>query len=281
MRRGLTRAIAVEGIGLHSGAACRVVLEPAGAGEGITFLRADLPAPVPIPARAEFAVPSALCTTLAREGQQVGTVEHALAALAGIGVADATLRVWGPELPALDGSAAPWVAAIEAAGLRDLERPGAIRSLCQAFTLRDGPRVARCRPCESLVLEVTIDFPHPLAQNQSMSLDLTPETFTREIAWARTFSLETEVPVLRARGLARGGSLQNALVLAEGGGVLNPEGLRGPMEPLRHKVLDLLGDLALIGTPVLARLVVEQPGHAFNLSLARALIAATEPACPC
>lgn len=281
MRRGLLRPVAVEGVGLHSGVACRAALEPARAGEGITFLRADVPAAVPIPALVAFAVPAALCTTLARDGQQVATVEHALAALAGLGVDDARVRVWGPELPALDGSAAPWVAALRAAGLCAAEAPGAVRCLRASLEVREGERVARCEPAGCLILEVAIDFPHPLARNKAMSIRVAPDTFSAEIAWARTFSLESEARAMQARGLARGGSFENAVVLGAAGGVLNPGGLRGPEEPLRHKLLDLLGDLALIGTPLRARVRVERPGHAFNLALARALLAATEPACPC
>jgi UDP-3-O-[3-hydroxymyristoyl] N-acetylglucosamine deacetylase len=165
--------------------------------------------------------------------------------------------------------------------LREVPGPRAIRRLTRIFMLQDGPRWARCEPAEAPVLEVAIDFPHPLARRRSMSLASTPETFMGEIAWARTFSLEPEARILKARGLARGGSLDNAVVLAEGGGVLNPGGLRGPDEPLRHKVLDLIGDLALVGTPLVARVVAEHPGHAFNLALARALVAASEPPCPC
>jgi UDP-3-O-[3-hydroxymyristoyl] N-acetylglucosamine deacetylase len=269
------RAITVQGPGIHSGMSSRVALEPAPAGHGRVFLRADLDDAQPIAALAANVVPGSLATDLGRGEQRVRTVEHLLAALSGLGIDNVLVRLWGPELPGLDGSAAPWVRLLLDAGRARQSAPCEVLTLRRPLELQDGPRRARCTPAGALSLAVSIDFPHPLLRQRRLELGVSARIFEAELAYARTFALQAQVEAMRARGLARGGSLDNAVVLGPDG-VINPGGLRDPDEPLRHKMLDLLGDLALLGMPLLARVEVEQPGHAFNLALVRALLGAGE-----
>jgi UDP-3-O-[3-hydroxymyristoyl] N-acetylglucosamine deacetylase len=272
----IARAITVQGPGLHTGVSTRVSIEPAPVGHGRVFQRADLDQPVPIPALARSVTSSELCTTIEREGQRVRTVEHLLAALAGLAIDNCLVRVWGDEIPAVDGSARPWVRMMLQAGRRRQKVPVAALGLDRELCLEDGPRRARCTPADHLVLDVTIDFPHPMLRGRRLVIEPSSTDFDLELAWARTFALQEQAEAMRSRGLALGGSLDNALVLGPAG-VINPGGLRGVDEPLRHKMLDLLGDLALLGAPLRARLCVEQPGHAFNLELVRALLGACHP----
>ncbi len=269
------RIITVQGPGLHSGESARVSIEPAPEGHGRVFLRADLPAPVPIPATLDQLCDSTLCTTLAVGEQRVQTVEHLLAALSGLCLDNALIRVWGPEIPGVDGSARPWVRLLLQAGrARQKARCAALRPR-QAVRLDDGPRRAEVVAADRLALDVSIDFPHPLLRERRLVVQPSSRDFDTELAWARTFALQEQAEAMRAAGLAKGGSLDNAVVLGPAG-VLNPGGLRGLDEPLRHKILDLMGDLALLGQPLLARVRVEQPGHAFNHALGRALLAACD-----
>jgi UDP-3-O-[3-hydroxymyristoyl] N-acetylglucosamine deacetylase len=271
----LAAALTVQGPGLHSGESTRLSLEPAPPGHGIVFLRADLEDPVPIPALLRWAVPSQLATDLEREGQRVRTVEHLLAALTALGFDNLLVRCWGPEVPVLDGSARPWVRLLLQARRRHQGEPSRGFALREPLEIMEGPRRARCVPAPGLFLDVAIDFPHPLLRQRRMAVELGSREFEREISWARTFALQDQAEAMRAAGLARGGTLDNAVVLGPAG-VLNPGGLRGVDEPLRHKLLDLVGDLALLGGPLQARIRVEQPGHAFNRELVQALLRACE-----
>jgi UDP-3-O-[3-hydroxymyristoyl] N-acetylglucosamine deacetylase len=269
------RIVTVQGPGLHSGVSARVSIEPAPEGHGRVFFRADSSQPVPIPALASSVVSTELCTSLERDGQRVCTVEHLLAAMAGLAIDNAIIRVWGPEIPALDGSARPWVRLMLQAGRR---RQRAVQSALRplrSVEVADGPRRACCTPSDQLTLDVSIDFPHPLLAQRRLALGISSSGFDAELAWARTFALQDQAEAMRAAGLALGGSLDNAVVLGPAG-VINPGGLRGLDEPLRHKMLDLLGDLALLGHPLLAHVRAEQPGHGFNLALVRALLEACE-----
>ena len=269
------RIVTVQGPGLHSGVSARVSIEPAPEGHGRVFFRADLDQQAPIPALASSVVSTELCTSIGRDGQELRTVEHLLAAMAGIAIDNAVIRVWGPELPALDGSARPWVRLMLQAGRRRQQaNQPALRPL-RAVELADGPRRATVTPADELTLDVSIDFPHPLLAQRRLVLGIGSQDFDAELAWARTFALQDQAEAMRAAGFALGGSLDNAVVLGPAG-VINPGGLRGLDEPLRHKMLDLLGDLALLGMPLLARVRVEQPGHGFNLALVRALLDACE-----
>jgi UDP-3-O-[3-hydroxymyristoyl] N-acetylglucosamine deacetylase len=249
-----------------------VTLYPAAPGTGIVFEPAGRG--VAIPATRDRVVASRFATSLGRDGACLSTVEHLLAALLGLGVDDVRVRVEGAELPALDGSAAEWVSLLRAAGL---ERRGAgvdpLR-VQRVVELREGGAWIRAEPAATLRITCGIDFEHPAVGRQRLHLDgLDPERFTRELAPARTFGFLADRDRLRQAGFARGASLANTVVF-DGDGVVNRAGLRFPDEPVRHKALDLLGDLALLGRPLEAHVSVERGGHTLHLALVDALLQA-------
>ncbi|MCC6304659.1 MAG: UDP-3-O-acyl-N-acetylglucosamine deacetylase [Rhodobacteraceae bacterium] len=262
------------GLGLHSSAPARLVLRPAPAGHGIRFRRTDLSGPeAVIPARWDRVVPSALCTRIASPGgASVATVEHLMAALAGTGVHNALAEIDGPEVPALDGSAAPFVRGILAAGIRRLEAPLAAIRVLAPVEVREGEAFARLDPAPGFEIDFRIDFQDRAIGRQEKRLDLANGAFLRELAASRTFCRRIDIEAMRAQGLARGGSLANAVVV-DGDRVLNPGGLRHPDEPVRHKMLDALGDLALAGAPIVARYTGHRAGHALTARLLAALFA--------
>ena len=272
----VAKIIRVEGVGLHSGAPVQVVIRPAPSNTGIVFVRTDLPKAVMIEAKVENVVCTALATTLGHEGVKLGTVEHVLSAIYSLGVSNLFIDVNGPEVPVLDGSAEPWVTAIVDAGLvyqRETTRHIVIQ---KEVEVRDGDKVAKIIPRGSrdpgLHIRCSIYFEHPLIDNQTQTLHLTPETFAREVAAARTFGFKKDVDAMRKAGLGLGGSLDNAVVL-DGYCVLNDEGLRYADEFVRHKLLDAIGDLALVGMPIDGCLVVHKAGHALHTALCEKLLA--------
>jgi UDP-3-O-[3-hydroxymyristoyl] N-acetylglucosamine deacetylase len=273
-RRTLRAAISCVGRGLHSGADVTLVLVPAPAGAGVTFRRTDLG--LDIAARYHNVVDTRLCTVVGEGAARVGTVEHLMAALAASGIDDLVVEVDGPELPILDGSAANFLFLIESAGI--VEHGGArqtIEILRPVRVARD-ESFAELRPRapggSGFDLAVSIEFAAPAIGAQALSLTLTPETFATELAAARTFTLAGEIEALREAGLAKGGSLANAIVV-DGETVLNPAGLRWPDEFVRHKMLDVVGDLALAGAPISGRFIGHRTGHAINNLLLRTLFA--------
>lgn len=286
-RRTLKAAIGCVGVGLHSGKRASLTLHPAAAGTGIRFRRSDIG--IEIPARYDHVVDTRLCTALglpdAPRHHRIGTVEHVMAALAGCGVDDALVELDGPEVPILDGSAAPFVFLIDCTGLIAHASPGqAHGALPEAIeVLRpvrvqegDGPEAAWAALAPSggdrLEASLTIDFPGTAIGRQALSMRLSPQAFRAGLADARTFTLAEEVARLRAAGLAQGGSLANAVVV-DGPLVLNPGGLRQSDEFVRHKLLDVVGDLALAGAPLRGRFSGYRSGHALNNRLLRALFA--------
>ncbi len=257
----------IEGVGLHSGAVSRVRLAPAsrpGFWVG-WFDAADAPLQRLEPGQV---CETTLCTALNLGGRRLATVEHLLAALAGTGLTQATIWVDGPELPLLDGSALPWVHLIAEAGLRQLGPRAAVPRLDRPLTLQDGSSFVTALPAAGLHLGAAIDFDQPAIGRQVLALALSPRTFVAEIAPARTFGLLSQVEQLRAAGLIRGGALDNALV-CDGERWLNPP-LRFADEPVRHKILDLLGDLALVGLPQ-AQVFAYRGSHRLHTDLAAAL----------
>jgi UDP-3-O-[3-hydroxymyristoyl] N-acetylglucosamine deacetylase len=268
----LSSAIRCVGVGLHSGKRVSLVLRPAGVDAGIVFARTDLG--TEIEARYDAVIDTRLCTVIGRPGASVGTVEHLMAAFAGCGVDNAIVEVDGPELPILDGSSASFVFLIECAGLR--QQSASVRFI---EVLRDvrveaagGAFAALSPSADGLRLEASIDFADEAIGRQSIALSLSPETFRRDLARARTFTRLSDVEQMRTAGLALGGSLENAIVV-DGARVLNPEGLRFPDEFVRHKTLDAVGDLALAGGSLQARYVSHKAGHALNNQVLRALFA--------
>ncbi|MFP3867268.1 MAG: UDP-3-O-acyl-N-acetylglucosamine deacetylase [Desulfobacteraceae bacterium] len=259
----LAKRVSCEGIGLHQGQSVRVVIHPAAANSGIRFIRADLPGRPVIRASYARVVDTALATTLGGSGATVATVEHLLAAMAGLGVDNARVEVWGPELPILDGSAAPFVALLQRAGVRTLRSPRIYCMIQKAVEFVEGDKFIRVEPASEPCFSCTIDFPHPLIGWQQCNFRMCPKRFSQEIAPARTFGFLKDVKALQANGLALGGSLDNALVLSASG-LMNPEGLRFTDEFVRHKLLDFIGDLALLGWPIHGHLQVVKGSHALH-----------------
>ena len=268
-RRTLRREVGCTGIGLHSGRPVRLRLVPAPAEHGIRFARTDVG--VEIPATLAHVGEQDHATTLRRDGVSVGTVEHVLAALAGLGVDDARVEVDGPEVPVLDGSAAPFVILLHEAGLRPLAVPRLYLRVREEVAVVHGTKSARLAPSDHFEVGYSIGFDHPLLRHQTFALRVTPRSFTDHIAPARTFAFLREVEMLRKSGLALGGSLENAVVIGETG-VLNNK-LRYEDEFVRHKILDAVGDLALLGYPVLGRLEATRAGHALHTAVAQKLLA--------
>jgi UDP-3-O-[3-hydroxymyristoyl] N-acetylglucosamine deacetylase len=268
-RRTLRDTVACRGIGLHSGRSVRLALRPAPAEHGIRFRRTDVG--VEIPATLAHLGRTDHATTLSHDGVSVETVEHLLAALSGLGVDDVLVEVDGPELPILDGSAAPFVYLIHEVGLRPQQVARRYLKVLQPVELVRGDKSVRFSPAERLELSYTIGFDHPLLRHQAASFRVSPGVFVEQLAAARTFGFLAEVEQLRRHGLALGGSLENAVVIGESG-VLNGQ-LRFEDECVRHKILDAMGDLALIGHPLVAHVEAVKAGHALHAAAARQLLA--------
>ncbi|MCW5750664.1 MAG: UDP-3-O-[3-hydroxymyristoyl] N-acetylglucosamine deacetylase [Alphaproteobacteria bacterium] len=273
-QRSLAQSIFCRGIGLHDGAPSRLILHPAPADHGIVFRRIDDHARgAEIRAEAASIAGTELGTTLANaDGVRVATVEHLLAALAGLGIDNLLVEIEGTEIPAMDGSAEPFVFLLESAGIAELGKPRKRIVLPGPIEVRHGDRFARLEPAKAFALDVTIDFDHALIGRQNFSGRLEPAMFRRELAPARSFGFAADIDRMRASGLARGGSLANAVVLA-GEKVMNPEGLRFADEFVRHKALDAVGDLHLAGGLLMARYRAERPGHALHAALLARLTA--------
>ncbi len=268
-RRTLRRDVGCTGIGLHSGRPVRLRLRPAPAEHGIRFVRTDVG--VTIPATLAHIGAQDHATTLLRDGFVVGTVEHLLAALLALGVDDVLVEVDGPEVPILDGSAAPFVMLLHEAGLRPLAVPRLHLRVLQPVEVVHGAKSVRLVPSDRFEVRYTIGFDHPLLRHQAYATRITARSFTETIAPARTFGFLREVELLRKSGLALGGSLENAVVIGETG-VLNNK-LRFEDEFVRHKILDAVGDLALVGRPLLGRVEAIKAGHALHAAVARKLLA--------
>ncbi len=271
-QRTLAAAIGCIGVGLHTGARISLELLPAPAGTGIVFRRTDLA--VDIPARYDSVLDTRLCTMVGEGDARVGTVEHVMAALSACTIDNAVVAVNGPEVPVLDGSAAQFVFLIACAGIVEQEAPARLLNVRKTVRVVDGPAFAELRPStgKGLEVSVSIDFPAVAIGRQSLSLSVTEASFRGELARARTFAMASDIAGLKDAGLAQGGSLDNAVVV-DGGLVLNPGGLRMADEFVRHKALDVVGDLALMPGRLRARLVAHRPGHGLNNRLLRALFA--------
>jgi UDP-3-O-[3-hydroxymyristoyl] N-acetylglucosamine deacetylase len=272
-QRTIAGPIACTGTGLHTGAPARVRLSPAPVNAGIALVCAAGGRRVEIPARPDWLVSTERATSLARDGAGAATVEHLLAALHGLGVDNARAEIEGPEIPALDGSAAPWVERLREVGLREQGAPRRWLELDRAIELHQGKGWIRAEPSAGFRVSYAIDYPHPAVGRQQLAIDADDaDLFAREIAPARTFAFASELGGLFEAGLARGGSLASAILLDERG-VVNPGGLRFPDELVRHKILDLFGDLALLGARLRAHVRVERGGHRLHQALVAALAA--------
>ncbi len=268
-QRTVARRVSCTGVGLHSGRPATLTLAPAPVDAGIGFVRMDLG--VEIPAKSSHVVDTTLNTSLGCGGVRVSTVEHVLAALTGMGLDNCRVEVDGPEVPILDGSAAPFVALIREAGIAVQRAGKRFLVLEKPVEVREGDRHARLEPAESLSVDFTVDFDHPLVSDQAFRFQFSDRAFDRELARARTFCFLRDIERMKGMGLARGGSLDNAIVI-DAFSILNPEGLRFPDEFARHKVLDALGDLTLMGMPVIGAMHARKSGHALNQALVRRVL---------
>ena len=265
-QRTIAAPVQVEGVALHCGEHARAVLEPAPPGAGVVFSVDG----VDVPARWDRVCDTQLATTVGLGASRVRTVEHLLSAVNGLGLDNLRVTVEGGELPILDGCGARWVSLIQSVGMVDQKAPAAVFQMLQAVEVNDGDRMARLEPNDGFSLDVTIDFDHPAVGRQRLDLVMTPGVYERELAWARTFGFARLVPAMQRMGLVRGGSLDNALVFDDRG-PMNEGGLLSPDEPVRHKMLDAMGDLCLLGPRIKGRLVAERPGHGLIVGLTRAI----------
>lgn len=260
-RKTINTTVSITGIGLHSGLYTTVQLRPVPAGSGVTFVRADLDG-LRIPALQASTTALDYATTVGKDDVQVGTVEHLLAAIMACGITDVDIEIDGPEVPIIDGSALPFMHLIDAAGVRELNAEIPVLRLREPVELVEGDKSIRLVPAKNLSIKYKIDFNHPVIGRESFHFDFGHDSFLRKIAPARTFGFMRDVEKLRAAGLARGGSVENAVVLDDRGVVNGP--LRFKDEFVRHKILDLVGDLALIGRPIVGEITAYRAGHALH-----------------
>ncbi|MGA0541635.1 UDP-3-O-acyl-N-acetylglucosamine deacetylase [Neotabrizicola sp. VNH66] len=277
MQNTLKSAISFAGVGLHSGRPVRMTVRPASADYGIWFRRTDVSGvDAMVPAIWSAVPPSRLCTIVENDdGVSVSTIEHLMAALAGCAIHNALIEIDGPEVPILDGSAEPFVAAFLARGLRSQMAEVRTIRVLKAVEVREGEAVARLEPADMLEIDFRIEFNEAAIGTQERHLLMSNGAFVRELSDSRTFCRQADVDAMQARGQALGGTLDNAVVF-DGDRVVSPGGLRHPDEPVRHKMLDAVGDLSLAGAPLLGRYTGHRAGHALTNRLLRALFADPE-----
>ncbi|WP_250478825.1 MULTISPECIES: UDP-3-O-acyl-N-acetylglucosamine deacetylase [unclassified Caballeronia] len=273
-QRTIKTVVKTVGIGLHSGRKVDLTLRPAPIGTGIVFSRIDLPDPVDIPASALAIGDTRLASVLQKDGARVSTIEHLMSACAGLGIDNLYVDVTAEEIPIMDGSAASFVFLIQSAGIEEQNAPKQFIKVTKPIEVRDGDKFARLEPYFGFKLSFTIDFRHPAVDKtgQALEVDFATTSYVREIARARTFGFAHEVEMMRELGLARGGSMDNAIVLDEYR-ILNNDGLRYDDEFVKHKMLDAIGDLYVVGRPLLASYKAYKGGHAMNNMLLRELLA--------
>lgn len=260
----LHRPVEVSGVGLHHGVAVQIRILPAPVSTGIVFLRTDLDN-FPIPASWRHVARVSYATSLMRQGVLISTTEHLLSVFYSMGVDNAYIEIDNLEVPILDGSGLPFVRLIEEAGIRQYRRKRRYLRIRRPISVEDKGKRISILPSDDFRLTCDTDYPHPVGR-QSLELEVTPERYASEIAFARTFGWENDLDQMRNMGLIRGASLENAVCFTRDG-VMNPEGLRAPDECCRHKALDLIGDLALLGRPLLGHVIAERAGHAMHAAL--------------
>lgn len=275
LQRTIKKRVTVDGIGLHTGMSATMWFRPAPPDTGIHVVRTDLPGSPSIPVRAENVRATSLATTLGGPVFSVSTVEHCLSALAAYRIDNLFIELSGPEIPIGDGSAKVFMDAILSAGFAEQEEPRRYLYITEPIFYGDGDKHAYVVPYSGLRVTCTIDFANPAIGRSRMDVDINETSFTREIAPARTFGFMKDVEAMRAKGLALGGSLDNAIVVGDEG-VMNPGGLRFSDEFVRHKVLDALGDLVTLGRPILGHVVLFKAGHDVMNKLVRKVLESTD-----
>ena len=270
----LKNVIHATGIGLHTGEKVYLTLEPAPADTGIVFRRVDLDPVVSIVARPENVSDTRLSTSLEKQGVKISTVEHLMSALSGLGIDNAYVELSAPEVPIMDGSAGPFVFLLQSAGILEQEKPKRFIRIKKPVCVKEGDKWAKLEPFNGFKVSFAIDFNHPILQKsiQMATVDLSTTSFVKEISRARTFGFIDELEVLRAAGLVQGGSYDNAIVM-DGFHILNDDGLRYEDEFVKHKILDGIGDLYLLGAPLIGAFSAYKSGHSLNNKLLRKLTA--------
>ena len=276
-QRTLKNVIRATGVGLHTGRKIRLTLSPAPVDHGIVFRRIDLDPPVAIKAHAEMVGDTTLSTSLGTGDVRVSTVEHLLSAMAGIGVDNAMIDVDGPEVPLMDGSAGPFVFLLQSAGILDQPAHKKFIRITREIQVRDGDKVATFQPFNGFKVAFSIDFDHPVFKDKPVAaeVDFSTTSYVKEVSRARTFGFVHEFEYMRSKGLARGASVDNAIAVDEFG-ILNEDGLRYEDEFVKHKILDAIGDLYLLGNSLIGEFRAHKSGHALNNLLLRDLIAAED-----
>lgn len=272
-QRTLKNMIRATGVGLHTGEKVYLTLRPAAPNTGIVFRRIDLPQPVEIKAEPYAVGDTRLSSCLEKDGVRVSTVEHLMSAFAGLGVDNAYVDITAPEIPIMDGSAGPFVFLLQSAGIEAQAAPKQFIRILKPVEVREGDKWVRLEPYNGFRVDLSIDFVHPVfdRSRQSVSVDFSTTSYVKEVCRARTFGFMQDVETMRAQGLALGGSLDNAIVMDEYR-VLNTDGLRYDDEFVKHKVLDAIGDLYLLGHPLIGAFSGYKSGHALNNQLLRTLL---------
>lgn len=276
-QRTLKNTIRATGVGLHSGKKVLMVLRPAPPDTGVVFRRTDLDVQVDVPAHAENVGETQLGTTLIKDGVRVATIEHLMSAFAGLGLDNAYIELSAEEVPIMDGSAAPFVFLLQSAGLEEQAAPKRFARILQPLEVRDGDKWARFTPYDGFKVNFEIEFNHPIfkQRDQTASMEVSPTSFLREISRARTFGFMRDLEYMRSHNLALGGTMDNAIVLDDTR-ILNEEGLRYEDEFVKHKILDAIGDLFLLGRSILGEFSGYKSGHSLNNQLVRRLLATPE-----
>lgn len=262
-QRTIAKPVSCSGVGVHSGKAVMLTIKPAPVNHGIRFVRTDLPDKPGVTAHFNSVVDTSLATVIGDNGCIVSTIEHLMAAFAGLSIDNAVVELDAYEVPIMDGSASVFTSLIRSAGIREESGPRCFFVVKEPIEIKENGKSVAIYPDSTFRISYTIEFDHPMIRKQSFSLEVTDKMFEKEIANARTFGFFHEVEYMKNCGLARGGSLDNVVVLDKEG-ILNSDGLRFKDEFVRHKILDCLGDFSLLGMPVLGHLVVKKSGHAFN-----------------
>lgn len=276
-QRTLRNSIKATGIGLHTGNKVYLTLRPAPVDHGIVFRRVDLEPPQDIPARSEHVGDTTLSTALSHNGCKVSTVEHLLSAMAGLGIDNAVVELSAEEVPIMDGSAGPFVFLIQSAGIEEQAAPKKFIRILDPITVKDGDKVASFLPFEGFKVDFTISFDHPVFDERTVDacVDFSSTSYVREVSRARTFGFMHEIEYLRSRGFALGGSVDNAIVVDQYK-ILNEDGLRYEDEFVKHKILDAIGDLYLLGLGVIGEYKAYKSGHSLNNMAVKALLANQE-----
>ncbi|KIX15123.1 UDP-3-O-acyl-N-acetylglucosamine deacetylase [Dethiosulfatarculus sandiegensis] len=271
-QRTLKRPVTCTGIGLHSGKKVTLSLRPAEPNTGVLFKRTDVPGSALIPGDVHNVVDTRFCTTVGRGDLRISTVEHLMSALAGLGVDNVLVEVDSPEIPIMDGSSAPFVFLIKNAGLTSQRAPRQFYQVRRKVTISEGDKQVTVMPADEMRVDFTIEFDHPLIRTQRMGFELDSSNYDKNISRARTFGFLSDLAMLKEHNLALGGSLDNAVVVDDYQ-VLNEDGLRFPDEFVRHKILDFIGDLSLVGRPIVGAFVAHKSGHDLNNQLFRKFLA--------